>query len=140
VRKVPSTKIELNCNKISRIQGLDELARILFPNNKNHQRIFLAIFIELKYAPNEFLPFLSTLCDKYGFSHRMLETVRSKMRRMGIIDHVSRFNKTHGYREGWIFSNRFFRAINRLASLTGEFRDRKDPLQERKDRDLFKYL
>ena len=140
MKEIPSTKIELNCNKISKIQDLDELTKILFPNNKNHQRVFLAIFIELKYAPNEFLPILSPLCDKYGFSLRMLETVRSKMRRMGIIDHVSRFNKTHGYREGWIFSNRFSIAINRLAVLTREFRDRKDPLQERKDLDLFKYL
>jgi len=137
---MPSTKIELNHNKITRIQGLDELAVVLFPGNRNHQKIFLAIFIELKYAPREFLPILTPLCAKYGFTPRMLETVRSKMRRMGIIDHVSRFNKSHGYREGWIFSNRFSRALNRLAELTQRFRERKDRLQEQKDRDLFLYL
>ena len=107
---MPSTKIELNHNKIDRIQGLDELAKILFPGNRNHHGIFLAIFIELKYVSGGFLPFLKPLCEKYGFTPRMLETVRSKMRRMGIIDHVSRFNKTWGYREGWIFSNRFSRS------------------------------
>ena len=122
---MPSTKIELNHNKIARIQGLDEIAKILFPGNRNHQRIFLAIFIELKYAPNEFLPSLTPLCDKYSFTPRMLETVRSKMRRMGIIDHVSRFNKTYGYREGWIFSNRFSSSLTRLAELIQKFRDRK---------------
>ena len=137
---MPATKIELNHNKIARIQGLDEFAQLLFPRNTNHQKIFLAIFIELKYAPHEFLSYLTPLCDKYGFSDRMLETVRSKMRRMGIIDHVSRFNKTYGYREGWIFSMRFSNALNRLAELTKGFRDRKDMLQERKDRDLFMYL
>ena len=137
---MPSTKIELNYNKIARIQGMDELALILFPGNSNHQKIFLAIFIELKYAPQEFLPSLICLCDKYGFTTRMLETVRSKMRRMGVIDHVSRFNKAYGYREGWVFSNRFSRALTRLCGVIQDFRERKDALQERKDRDLFMYL
>ena len=137
---MPSTKIELNYNKIARIQGLDELAKILFPCNRNHQKIFLAIFIELKYAPEQFLSSLVPLCDKYVFTPRMLETVRSKMRRMGIIDHVSRFNMAYGYREGWVFSNRFSRALTRLVELTQGFRNRKDALQEQKDRDLFIYL
>jgi len=140
VKNIPSTKIELNCNKIARIQGLDELAKILFPGNRNHQRIFLAIFIELKYAKSEFLPSLLQLCDKYNFSPRMLETVRSKMRRMGLIDHVSRFNKRYGYREGWVFSRRFQRCLNRLADLFQNARLHKDDLQLRKDRDLFRYL
>ena len=137
---MPSTKIELNHNRLARIQGLDELAGILFPGNKNHQKIFLAIFIELKYAEGEFLPSLTHLCEKYDFTPRTLETVRSKMRRMGFLDHVSRFNKYHGYREGWVFSKRFSRTLNRLAALVQLFKERKNPLQERKDRDLFTYL
>jgi len=137
---MPSTKIEFSHNKIDRIQGLDELAAILFPGNKNHQKVFLTVFIELKYAPYEFLPSFSLLCEKYGFSSRMLETVRSKMRRMGIIDHVSRFNKIYSYREGWVFSRRFSKALIRLSELSQDFRKRKGHLQERKDRDLFMYL
>jgi hypothetical protein len=137
---MPSTKIEFSHNKINRIQGLDELAAILFPGNKNHQKVFLAIFIEIKYGNDEFVGSLSPLCQRYDFSPRMLETVRSKMRRMGIIDHVSRFNKKYGYREGWIFSNRFSRSLNRLSRLIRNFRDRKGSLQERKDRNLFMYL
>ena len=137
---MPSTKIEFSHNKINRIQGLDELAIILFPGNKNHQKVFLAIFIEIKYANDEFVDSLSQLCQQYDFSPRMLETVRSKMRRMGIIDHVSRFNKRYGYREGWIFSNRFSRSLNRLSRLIQNFRDRKELLQEQKDRDLFMYI
>ncbi|MDY6990175.1 MAG: hypothetical protein SWQ30_19205 [Thermodesulfobacteriota bacterium] len=140
MKNVPSTKIELNYNKIARIQGLDEFAGMLFPGNKKHQRIFLAIFVELKYARFQFLPALTPLCHKYDFSSRTLETVRSKMRRMGIIDHVSRFNKRHGYREGWVFSRRFARALIRLEELVRGFRDKKDSLQEKKDRDLFTYL
>jgi len=86
------------------------------------------------------MPYLALVCDKYSFTPRILETVRSKMRRMGLIDHVSRFNKAHGYREGWVFSSRFSRSLARLAQLGQEFRERKDVLQERKDRDLFRYL
>jgi len=140
VKNMPATKIELNHNKIARIQGLDELSGTFFPGNRNHQKIFLAIFIEIKYAPGEFLPTLAPLCEKYGFTPRSLETVRSKMRRMGLIDHVSRFNKAHGYHEGWVFSNRLTWSLNRLSGLTQGFRGRKDPLQERKDRDLFAYI
>jgi len=135
-----STKVELNFNKIARIRDLDELAKVLFPANKNHQKIFLAIFIELKYAQNEFLPILSPLCEKYDFSSRMLQTVRSKMRRMGIIDHVSRFNKRYGYREGWIFSSRFPRALYRLAKIMNDLKKRKNDIQEHKDRDMFSYI
>lgn len=139
-KKIPQTKIELNCSKITKIQGLDEFAKLIFPGNRDHQSIFLAIFIEIKYAPGQFIPLLKPLCERYSFSPRMLETVRSKMRRMGIIDHVSRFNKVHGYREGWVFSSRFSRSLSRLSELAKSFRDRTDSLQEKKDRDLFLYL
>lgn len=135
-----STKIEFNWNGIKRIQGLDELAAFLCPGNRNHQRVLLAIFIELKYAEGQFLPNLLWICDKYELSPRMLETVRSKMRRIGIIDHVSRFNRKHGYREGWVFSKRFQHTADRLEVLLADFRNRKDALQERKDRDLFMYI
>ena len=137
---MPGTKIEFICNKIPRIKDLDELAALLFPGSRDQQKVFLAIFIELKYSKDQFLPSLRPLCDKYGFTPRSLETVRSKARRLGIIDHISRLNKAHGYREGWVFSSRFTHSLSRLADLTREFRERKDALQERKDRDLFRYI
>jgi len=40
---MPSTKIDLSYNKIFRIGTLDDLAIILFPVNKLHQKVFLAI-------------------------------------------------------------------------------------------------
>ena len=140
MKNISSTKIELSYNSINRMNGLDDLARILFPGNKNHQKVFLGIFIELKYSPDQFLLSLLPLCDKYGFTPRTLETVRSKMRRMGIVDHVSRFNKTHGYREGWVFSCRFMKALAKMNESIEEYRSRKDGHQQRKDRDLFQYL
>ncbi|MGD0917806.1 MAG: hypothetical protein ABSB22_15240 [Thermodesulfobacteriota bacterium] len=134
------TKIEFNAKKIDRIRTLDELAALLFPGNRNHQKVFLAIFIEIKYTDNGFLPHLRPLCEKYEFSPRMLETVRSKAARLGLIEHISRLNKKLGYRDGWVFSSRFSRSLARLAELVQDFKERKDPLQERKDLDLLKYL
>ena len=135
-----TTKIDLNCSRIARIEDLDELAAVLFPNNKNHQRAFLAVFIELKWAEGQFLPALEPIANKHGISHRTLETVRAKMRRLGLIDHVSRFNQKYGYREGWVFSNKFAHALEKLASLTAKLRECRKATQEQKDRDLFSYL
>ena len=137
---MPGTKIEFNAKKIDRIQGLDELAALLFPGNRNQQKVFLAIFIEIKYSKEMFIPYLQPLCDKYGFSPRMLETVRSKAVRLGLIEHISRLNKKLGYRDGWVFSSRFSRSLTKLSELLQDMKDRKDTLQERKDRDLFRYL
>ena len=135
-----STKIEVSHNKLARIEDLDELARILFPGNRNHRRIFVAIFVELKWSKDQFLPTLEPIADQYNLSRRVLETVRAKMRRLGLIDHVSRFNQKYGYREGWVFSNKFSSALNRLAELTTKLREQRHPSQERKDRDLFGYV
>ena len=135
-----STKIEINHNTIARLESADELARILFPDNSNHQKIFLSIFVELKWAKDQFLPVLDPIVDQLGLSRRSLETVRAKMRRMGLIDHVSRFNKTYGYREGWVFSNKFPRALVKVANLVLNFRQKKDSVQEQKERDLIFYL
>lgn len=136
----PNTKIDLNHTRIIHMEGLDELAITLFPHNKTQQQVFLAVFVELKWAPEQFLPTLEPIADKKGFSHRTLETVRAKMRRLGLIDHVSRFNKKHGYREGWVFSKRFETSLIRLATLLQGFKDTSKPEQERKDRDLHYYL
>jgi hypothetical protein len=140
VRNIPSTKIEVNYNKIRRMNGLDDLARILLPNNRNHQKVFLAIFIEIKYAPGEFLTTLLPLCERYEFSPRMLETVRSKMRRLGIIDHVCRFNKRTGYKEGWTFSHRFSQSLVILIESIKIAQTKNGTTQELKDRNLFSYL
>ena len=135
-----STKVEISFNKIQRSNGLDDLARLLFPHNKEHQRIFLAMFLELKYAPRQFLSSFGFLCDKYDISKRVLEKVRAKSRRMGIIDHVSRFNSKYGYREGWVFSGRFGKALKRLAGILNQHKNNADAKRKRKDFDCLRYL
>ena len=135
-----NTKIEAGFNKIGRIRDLADLARSLFPHNKRHQKVFLAIFIELKYADNQYLPNLNWICDQYKISRRIFEIVRAKMRRLGLIDHVSRFNALYGYREGWTFSSRFKRSVLKLEKSIDIFKNNKFPKQEMKDRDLFNYI
>ncbi|GMW04006.1 MAG: hypothetical protein AMXMBFR84_51400 [Candidatus Hydrogenedentota bacterium] len=118
---------------------MDDLATILFSGNRRHQKAFLAIFVEIKWAKDQFLPRLEPIARKHGVTSRTLETVRAKMRRLGLIDHVSRFNKRHGYREGWVFSNRFQNTLRILDTLTDQLREPSGSQQERKDRDLIRY-
>ena len=59
-----NTKIELNHNKITRVRDLSDLAIILFPHNKRHQKVYLAIYIELKYAVDQSLPTLDWISER----------------------------------------------------------------------------
>jgi len=133
-------KIEVGFNQIRRINGLDDLARILFPDNKNHQKIFLSLFIELKYAPDQFLSNFRYIPAKYGISDRVLQIVRAKMRKLGLIDHVSKFNSKYGYREGWVFSTKFAKSLSNLGETVRQYQEQKDGRQEDKDKDCLRYI
>lgn len=118
-----STKIEWSFNQIARLQDLSDLAELLFPNNRNQQHAFMAIWNSIKWSPHRIAPNLYDVGQRHGISRRTIERVRSKMRRMGLIDHVSRFNRAYGHQEGWILSRRFGKnllnlsnALDRLAS------------------------
>jgi hypothetical protein len=118
-----STKIELSFNKTAKMQDLADLAELLFPGNRNQQHAFLAVWIMLKWSDHHMVPNLGEVARQYGISRRILERVRAKMRRMGLIDHVSRFNASHGYREGWVLSNRFERSLRGLAAKLAGLKD-----------------
>lgn len=128
-----STKIELSFNKIARLTDLADLAEMLFPGNRNQQHAFMAVWISLKWADHLIVPNLGQVAREHGISRRTLERVRAKMRRMGLIDHVSRFNASHGYREGWVLSNRFERGLQELA---GRVAGLKDANKGSKEKDL----
>ena len=134
-----NTKVELGFNRIARLNGLDDLARLLFPGNRNHQRIFLAIFLELKYAEDGYLPSLNFIARKYQVSPRSLQRVRAKSRKLGLIDHISRFNAKLGYREGWILSTRFELSLNNLSNKVVTFKNRQDA-RKQKDWDCLCYI
>jgi hypothetical protein len=118
-----STKVELSFNKIAKLKDLADLAELLFLGNRNHQHAFLAVWISLKWSDHHMVPNLGEVARQHSVSRRTLERVRAKMRRMGLIDHVSRFSACHGYREGWVQSNRFERSLRELADRAAGLKD-----------------
>ncbi len=119
-----STKVELSFNKTAKLKDLADLAELLFPGNRNQQHAFLAVWISLKWSNHHMVPNLGEVARQHAITRRTLERVRAKMRRMGLIDHVSRFNASHGYREGWVLSNRFERSLRELADKVTGLKDR----------------
>jgi hypothetical protein len=101
------TKIEINPALLRGVSGLDDLARIFCPDNRNQQRAFLAVWLEIKYADGQFLASSTDLTARYGVSSRTVEIVRAKMKKLGLIKRVSHFNSAFGNRSGWAFSPRF---------------------------------
>lgn len=118
-----SIKIELSFNKIAKLADSTDLAETLFPGNRNQQHAFLAIWIALKWSDHHIVPNLGKVAKQQGITRRTLERVRAKMRRIGLIDHVSRFNARHGYREGWALSSRFEHSLRALADKLAELKD-----------------
>ena len=93
--KMTSTRIEVSFNRIARLDDLADLAELLFPGNRNQQHAFLAVWLSLKWADHHMVPNLGQVAREHGITKRTLERVRAKMRRMGLIDHVSRFTKRY---------------------------------------------
>jgi len=133
-----TSKIDFSFNRIRRLADLADLAEVLFPGNRNQQHAFLVIWISLKWADHRIVPNLSQIAKQREISKRTLERIRAKMRRMGLIDHVSRFNAKHGYKEGWVLSNRFERALQELASRVEDFINASKGLRD-KDELLLEY-
>ena len=104
------------------MQDISDLGETLFPGNRNQQHAFLAIWISLKWADHRIVPNLMDMGRGHEVSKRTLERVRAKMRRMGLIEHVSRFNAKYGYKEGWVLSSRFERSLILLADWVKSFK------------------
>lgn len=118
-----STKIEASHNRLRRIADLVDMAEVLFPGNRSQQHACLAIWVSLKWQPDGLVPNLENVGRQRGISRRTLERVRAKMRRLGLIDHVSRFNARYGYREGWVLSGQFVRSLELLAATAALMRE-----------------
>lgn len=118
-----STRIEWSFNKIGRLKDLADLAELLFPNNRNQQHAFICLWLAIKWSPHRMVPNLQTVARRHGISRRTMERVRAKARRLGLIDHVSRFNEAYGCREGWILSTRFERSLKALMKNLADLQD-----------------
>lgn len=138
---VVRTKIDVNPANARNISGLDDLARIVFPDSRTHRRVFVAIWLEVKYAEDHFVPSFTGIEKDHGFSERVLEVVRARMKKMGILKRISHFNPHHGHTSGWAFSDRFGNALNKVARAID---DNKYPTgrrtDEQKDRDSITYV
>jgi hypothetical protein len=118
-----STKIDWSFNKIAKLADSADLAEMLFPGNRNKQHAFLVLWIAIKWSEHNIVPNFTEVARENGVSRRTVERVRAKLRRLGVIDHVSRFNAQHGYREGWVLSTRFQRSLAQLAAKAAELAD-----------------
>lgn len=141
MRMPARTKIEINPARVRGLSGLDDLARVFFPDNANHRRAFLAVWLGIKYADEQFLASKVDLTTKYGISVRTLEIVRSKMARLGLIKRVSHFSPAFGCRSGWIFSPRFRHALSSFGEiLKAAAQPSVRPVDRQKDEDSLKYI
>jgi hypothetical protein len=135
------TKIEISPATARRLAGLDDLSRVFFPDSTLHRRVFIGIWTGIKYAERQFLPSGTPLPETRGVSPKVIETVRAKMKRLGLIKRVSHFNPAHGGRSGWTFSSRFFSAIRSLErSGFDAMRPTDNRIDKKKDRDAVFYV
>ena len=91
------TKISFNHRKDLADYG--DLVEMLFPANRNQQHASACIFFELKWADG-LVPNLSYLEKRYDISRRILQRARAKLSRLGLIEHVSSFNKRYNGQSG----------------------------------------
>jgi len=129
------TKISFNHRKDLADYG--DLIEMLFPGNRNQQHAAACIFFELKWS-DCLVPNLSYLEKRYDISRRILQRARAKLSRLGIIEHVSSFNKRYNGQAGWKLSTRFERGLKQLADKCNHFRDHKTSSEE-KDRILLTF-
>ena len=117
-----STKIEFRYRHISQVRDFIDLAGILFPGNRNQRHAATCILFELKWA-NGIVPNLAHMESRYRLSRRTLQRARAKLARLGLIEHVSRFNARYGGQEGWRLSGRFTGGLRQLAEAADGWRD-----------------
>lgn len=102
-----SDKIEVNVNKVYAISDILQLAATFFPaKNATHRRAaFIAIWNEIKNAPDQKLPSFEEIPGKYDLSNSAIKKSWQKMYRIGLI---------HRSRYGWGFSSRFKNTLEKL--------------------------
>ena len=127
-----SSKIDTGVNTLRRVEDLDDLARVLFPGNRRHQHAFAVIFVVLKWSDGVVVD-LASRTRAHGVTRRVFERTRAKMRHLGLIEHVSRFNRRHGHRDGWILSGRMEGSLRDFAERIQEIRNRTAGSQREKD-------
>ena len=99
------------------------------------------IWIEIKYADNQFLSSRRDISNAYGLTPRTIEIVRAKLKKMGVIKRISHFNPAHNMQAGWTFSERFALCLVILAKSLKERQNCIErSLEEKKDRQAILFV
>ena len=125
------TKINFNYRKD--VADYSDLVEMLFPGNRNQQHAAACVLFELKWSESIVKPSLNFIQDKYTVSKRILERTRSKLSRLGLIEHVSSFNSRYGGQSGWKLSSRFEASLKKLAEKTASLRDKNSSSKEKNE-------
>ena len=114
-KKAQSDKIEVNRHRMYRVTDPLQFAYLFYPaKNASHRRAaFLAIFFEIKNAPNQRVEHLEHIAPKYGLSQSTVTKARVKMSRLGLI---IKQNK------GWQFSSVFRNTLEKLIEHVERFK------------------
>lgn len=106
-------RIDLNRNKIEKCNDLEDFAKIFMPQKsaKQLRAAFMAIYCEIKNAPDQQIESTDHIADKYQLSQSTVSKARAKMSRpgFGLIQ-----KNRHGY---WKFSERFKTTIIMIGVL-----------------------
>ena len=122
------TKISFNHRK--EISDYSDLVEMLFPDNRNQQHAAACILFELKWT-DLLIPNMSNLEGQYEISRRILQRTRSKLSKLGLIEHVSYLNSRYDGQHGWKLSTRFERSLNQLAQKCAIIRNIKTSSKEK---------
>ena len=129
------TKVELRYRRVQGIRDITDFMALLFPGNRNQQFAASCIILELR-ASDHLLPDMAHIERDYDISRRTLQRARAKLNRLGLIERIGFLNKQAHGEAGWRLSGRFTTSLRLLANTWQEWRARKDPIQEKKDRSL----
>jgi hypothetical protein len=115
MRKGPSDKIAINRYKIYRVTDILQLAYIFYPaKNATHRRAaFIAIYFEIKNAPNQRLETTDHIADKYDLHPATIVKARTKMVRLGLITKQ---------RYGWQFCSVFKNTLEELVRVVDRYK------------------
>jgi hypothetical protein len=105
---IKMAKIELDHNRIRRVNDVHDLSCLFFPQKAAHslRASFIAILIEIKNNPDHKLADTAYIAREYGLTLPSVCKARSRMRKFGLID----------YRDGyWQLSSRFHKALDTLS-------------------------
>jgi hypothetical protein len=114
-KKRHSDKIEVNRYKIYRVTDYIQFASLFFSSRNAAQKraAFLAIYFEIKNAPNQKIHSLDHIAVQYSIHPSAVAKVRAKMVRLGLI-----VKQVYG----WQFASVFKNSLEELIRLADKFK------------------